>query len=99
LTSSQALYHFVKGNCRISWRLTNNLVRTALELGLNLQKVVLRTFEAPELRVNVRNTFWTIFVLDRQMSYTLGLPKSLQDADVDVGLVLPVSPLRYRPGL
>jgi hypothetical protein len=63
----------------------------ALELGLNLQKVVVRTFEDPERLTNVVNTFWTIFVLDRQMSYALGLPKSLQDADVDNGLLLPVS--------
>jgi len=68
----------------------------ALELGLNLEKVVVRTFEDPEKRTNVVNTFWTIFVLDRQMSYALGLPKSLEDADVDNGLPLPVSCVMTR---
>jgi hypothetical protein len=69
----------------------------ALELGLNLQKVVVRTFEDPEELTNVVNTFWTIFVLDRQMSYALGLPKSLQDADIDNGLLLPVSGVGATP--
>ncbi|KIW29526.1 uncharacterized protein PV07_05339 [Cladophialophora immunda] len=86
-----AIYHFVKGSWRLAWRVTNNLVRMALELGLNLKKVVVRTFEDSAKRINVVNTFWTIFVLDRQMSYALGLPKSLEDADVDNGLPLPYS--------
>ncbi|OAL19585.1 hypothetical protein AYO22_09747 [Fonsecaea multimorphosa] len=86
-----AVYHFVRGNWRLAWRVTNNLTRMALELGLNLKKVVVRTFQDPTTRINVVNTFWTIFVLDRQMSYALGLPKSLEDADVDNGLPLPYS--------
>lgn len=91
LTTWQAIYHFVKGNWRLAWRVTHNLVRMALELGLNRQKVVVRTVQDAGKRVDVVNMFWTVFVLDRQMSYALGIPKNLQDADVDSGLPLPVS--------
>jgi len=85
------LYHFIKDDWRLAWRVNNTLARIILEFGLNRRKVVLRAFADPEEVKEAVNTFWTIFVLDRQLSYALGLPKNLQDVDIDSDFPLPVS--------
>ena len=51
---------------------------------------MLRALEDPGEGKKAINAFWAIFVLDRQLSYALGLPKNLQDVDIDSGLPLPV---------
>ncbi|KUJ17021.1 uncharacterized protein LY89DRAFT_646140 [Mollisia scopiformis] len=84
-----SLYHFIKGDWRLAWRVTGTLTRIILEFGLHRRKVVLRIFDDPEEATKAVNTFWTIFVLDRQFSYALGLPKNLQDVDIDSDFPLP----------
>jgi hypothetical protein len=85
------LYHFIKDDWRLAWRVTNTLARIILEFGLHRQKVVLRVFQDAKECKKAVNTVWTIFVLDRQLSYALGLPKNLQDVDIDSDFPLPVS--------
>ncbi len=67
------------------------MARISLELGLHRQNVLLRAYVDKRERANAVNTFWAIYVLDRQLSYGLGLPKILQDADLDANLPDPVS--------
>ncbi|RFU73369.1 hypothetical protein TARUN_8891 [Trichoderma arundinaceum] len=86
-----SLYHYTRGDLRLAWRTVGNLTRLILESGLNRYQVVLRTFESIDKRKNATDIFWVIFVLDRQLSYALGLPKNLQDADIDSCFPLPQS--------
>ena len=72
-------------------RLGSIMVRRALELGLHRCGTISRCGSDSNNPVNAVNTFWTIYVLDRQWSFAVGLPQSLQDRDIDSDLPEPVS--------
>ncbi|KAF2103128.1 hypothetical protein NA57DRAFT_72111 [Rhizodiscina lignyota] len=86
-----SLYHFTKGDWRLSRRVASSIACMVLEFGLHRRKVVFRAFEDPGEREKAINAFWTIFVLDRQLNCALGLPKAIQDEDVDSSLPLPAN--------
>jgi hypothetical protein len=65
--------------------------RVALELGLHQQDVLLRRFPDSRDRDIAIKVFWSIYVLDRQWSAITGLPRNLQDVDIDPNLQEPVS--------
>ena len=72
-------------------RVGSIMVRRALELGLHRRGIVSRPNADGQILVNAVNTFWSIYVLDKQWSFAVGLPQSLQDGDIDPDLPEPVS--------
>jgi hypothetical protein len=69
----------------------SNLTRIILELGLNRQIVFDRSFPDPEDRIRALNIIWSIFVLDKHLSYALGLSMAMRDLHLDPGFPDPVS--------
>lgn len=57
--------------------------RIILETGLCRRKVLEHAFPESKERAHAVNTFWSVYVLDGQLSYALGLPMMLQDAYID----------------
>ncbi|KAI1123579.1 hypothetical protein F5Y10DRAFT_285913 [Nemania abortiva] len=74
-----ALFHYYANNWRLSWRLLGNVARLVLELGLNREIVLDRSFPDKVMRSQAVNTIWTVFVLDQQISYALGLTTATRD--------------------
>ncbi|KAL7905581.1 hypothetical protein GGI35DRAFT_459937 [Trichoderma velutinum] len=83
------IYHSVKGNSRLAWRIVGNLTRLILEFGLHKSKVLMSMFKEPSQNKLAINMFWTAIVLDCQLSYPLGLPRHIQDKDIDKNIPLP----------
>jgi hypothetical protein len=77
-------------------RLSSMMVRLAVEKGLHRRGTLLRPIFDPQNLVKAVNVFWTVYVLDGQWSYAVGLPKSMQDADIDPDLPDPVSQDTYN---
>lgn len=90
LNLEQSIYHSIKGNSRLAWRIVGNLTRLILEFGLHKNKVLMSMFKEPSSYQLAINMFWTAFVLDCQLSYSLGLPRHIQDKDIDNSIPLPV---------
>ncbi|KAK4069731.1 transcriptional regulator family: Fungal Specific TF [Trichoderma aggressivum f. europaeum] len=84
-----SIYHSIKGNSRLAWRIVGNLTRLILEFGLHKGKVLMSMFKEPSSYKLAVNMFWTAFVLDCQLSYSLGLPRHIQDKDIDNSIPLP----------
>ncbi|KAH0529683.1 hypothetical protein TsFJ059_004397 [Trichoderma semiorbis] len=84
-----SIYHSIKGNSRLAWRIVGNLTRLILEFGLYKNKVLMSMFKEPSSYKLAINMFWTAFVLDCQLSYSLGLPRHIQDKDIDNSIPLP----------
>ncbi|UKZ49693.1 hypothetical protein TrVGV298_003941 [Trichoderma virens] len=84
-----SIYHSVKSNPRLAWRIAGNLTRLILEFGLHKSKVMMSMFKEPGQYNTAINMFWTAFVLDCQLSYSFGLPRHIQDKDVDNSIPLP----------
>ncbi|PNP56582.1 hypothetical protein THARTR1_03278 [Trichoderma harzianum] len=84
-----SIYHSIKGNSRLAWRIVGNLTRLILEFGLHKSKVLMSMFKEPGSYKLAINMFWTAFVLDCQLSYSLGLPRHIQDKDIDNSIPLP----------
>lgn len=68
------------------------MTRITLELGLHRRNVLAFGLTNGDGFLDTINTFWMIYVLDRQLSCSLGLPVTLHDAMIDSNLPLPVSP-------
>ena len=77
-------------------RLGSMMVRLAVEKGLHRRGTLLRPSFYGQKPVKATNLFWTVYVLDSQWSYAVGLPKSMQDADIDPELPDPVSQDTYN---
>ncbi|KAF2105146.1 hypothetical protein NA57DRAFT_20465, partial [Rhizodiscina lignyota] len=86
-----SLFHYYANNWRLSWRLLGNVARLVLELGLNREIVLNRSFPDKMTRSQAVNTIWTVFVLDQQISYALGLTTATRD------LYLRLDPCFPRP--
>ena len=95
LTTEKPFYYFYTNRLQMAARLGSIMVRRAFELGLHRRSTVLRPNSERHNLVNAVNAFWTIYVLDRQWSFAVGLPQSLQDADIDPDLPEPVSQYSY----
>ncbi|KAI9801953.1 MAG: hypothetical protein M1825_003008 [Sarcosagium campestre] len=83
-----AMYHFMRDEESLSWRLIGLAGRMCLELGLHRHEI-LETYDEGD-RERVTRLFWSIFCLDRRWSFGTGMPFALQDADID--------PLLPKPG-
>ena len=69
----------------------SNVTRIILELGLNRQIVLDRSFPDPRDRAQALNTIWSAFVLDQHLSYSLGLSMAVRDLHLDPSFPGPVS--------
>jgi hypothetical protein len=71
-----------------AWMVSGLAMRLAIELGLHRNVGSEFTLFRSEMRKRV---FWAAYVLDRNISITLGRPLSIQDKDINVELPLPLS--------
>lgn len=91
----KGLYHFTKDELQMASRITSSMVRQALELGLHRHGTLLR-LSCEQTLINPLNTFWTIFIFDRQWSFAVGLPVVMQNNDIDPEVPEPVSRYQFR---
>ena len=82
-SSVQSLYYYYANKWHVAWRLVGNIARIILELGLNRALVLDRSFPDPKSHSRAVNVIWTIFVLEKQLSFALGLPATLQKPCID----------------
>ncbi|OAL20108.1 hypothetical protein AYO22_09258 [Fonsecaea multimorphosa] len=73
------IFYLRRGIWRRGWRFLGNVTRIILELGLNREIVLIRSFPDASTRSWVVNTIWTIYVLERQLSYGLGVANAAQE--------------------
>ncbi|KAG0649390.1 Positive regulator of purine utilization [Hyphodiscus hymeniophilus] len=76
-----------------AWMVSGLAMRSAIELGLHRHVESGSLFQS-EMRKRV---FWAAYVLDRNISITLGRPLSIQDKDIDVELPLSLSDIDLLP--
>lgn len=89
----QCLYHYHCHQWRIAWRLLGNVTRIIIELGLNHRVVLDRSFPDDSARGQALTMLWSVYVLERQLKYALGLGTTSQDFFLDSNLPDPVIPL------
>jgi hypothetical protein len=77
------MYHFMRDDESLAWRVVGLAARMCMELGLHRQETYSSLFDNEEDRVAGLNLFWSIYVLDRRWSFGTGLPFAFQDADID----------------
>jgi hypothetical protein len=70
-------------------RFASITARISIELGLNRQQNILRSFPSPEGREWATFCFWCAYMLDRRGSIGLGVPYILQDDDIDTMAPVP----------
>jgi hypothetical protein len=87
---SQSLFYFHRSKWRFAWRFLGNVARIILELGLNRQIVLERSFPNMIDRAQAVNAIWTVFVLKRLLSYMLGITVAMQDLHLDPAFPGPV---------
>jgi hypothetical protein len=89
----QALYHSYRDDDVIAWRSNALAVLGALQMGLHRWDTWLKTggiFPGELERSWAMNLFWCIYVFDKEFSFKMGLPFSLQDSDMDTNIPEPV---------
>lgn len=74
----------------MAWRLVDNVMRVILELGLNQHIALNRSFTDQKIRSQVVNTIWTLYVLEQQVSYSLGISAAIRNLRIDPGFPRPV---------
>lgn len=74
-----------------TWEITGKLVRESIALGLHksLSESKRASLTAHDIEMTYR-TFWSVYVMDRMVSVSLGRPLGILDRDVSVPLPLPV---------
>ncbi|KIM92691.1 hypothetical protein OIDMADRAFT_185063 [Oidiodendron maius Zn] len=82
-------YYFYANKLQMACRLSSIMVRQALELGLHRRGTFSRPIIDGQNLVRAVEAFWTIYVLDGHWSFAVGLPRSLQNADIDPDLPEP----------
>jgi hypothetical protein len=80
---SKAIYHFHLDEETTAGRFTSMGARLCIELGLNRQQNIARSFATTEAREEATICFWCAYALDRRGSIGLGVPYILQDSDID----------------
>ncbi|KAH8812522.1 hypothetical protein F5884DRAFT_750829 [Xylogone sp. PMI_703] len=73
------VYYYFRHEWRPAWRTTCNLCQKILELGMNKPKVLNKYFPGHDDHALAITLVWSIFVLDQQLSYALGLPAITQN--------------------
>ncbi|GAD93001.1 catechol dioxygenase [Paecilomyces variotii No. 5] len=90
LLTLMGVYYFYSNKWRVAWRLLGNVARIILELGLNREIVLSRSFPNQRQHAQVVNTIWSIFVLEQQLSYSLGLSVATNDLRLDASFPGPI---------
>ncbi|KAH8815493.1 hypothetical protein F5884DRAFT_180758 [Xylogone sp. PMI_703] len=85
------LYHFYNNDVQMACRITGSMARLALELGLHRHGTLLHLNNSQGL-TNPLNTFWTIFIFDRQWNFAVGLPVVINNIDIDPEVPEPANP-------
>lgn len=73
-----------------AWRNIGFAVRTAVELGLYLQRNVEKMFPSPQQQRSIRELYWCIYVLDHCWSLHMGFGPAMKDVDPEIGIAEPV---------
>ncbi|ETI27198.1 hypothetical protein G647_09881 [Cladophialophora carrionii CBS 160.54] len=79
----QSIFYLRRGLWRRGWRFLGNVTRIILELGLNREIVLVRSFPDASTRSWAINTIWTVYVLERQLSYGLGVANAAQELHLE----------------
>lgn len=80
-----ALYSLFDPSAPSAWSLVGIASRQAMLLGLTRRSTDTRTLSATDIELRHR-LLWSIYVLDRMMATSLGLPAALADENMDVPL-------------
>ncbi|KAK1238193.1 hypothetical protein MKX08_002772 [Trichoderma sp. CBMAI-0020] len=86
-----SIYYYHSHKWRLAWRFLGNVARIVVELGLNRQMVLDRSFPNIEARTQAINIIWSIFVLEQQLRHALGLSTMTQDLALDSAFPRPVN--------
>ncbi|KAI9677790.1 MAG: hypothetical protein M1822_008102 [Bathelium mastoideum] len=79
-----ALYHQCLDNRSAAYNMIGQALRMAVEQGMHTD---MRSLHMSETQVErCREAWWTIYVLDRQMTSLMGVPMSLSDDDITAPL-------------
>ncbi|KAL6790922.1 hypothetical protein J3E68DRAFT_81718 [Trichoderma sp. SZMC 28012] len=90
LTLLAAIYHFFHDDVQLAWRMGGISGRMAMELGLHHQEARQRAEDESSDHGMITNILWSIVILDRLWSCSIGLPQNFQDADFAKSLPEPV---------
>ncbi|KAL6835721.1 hypothetical protein J3E69DRAFT_319390 [Trichoderma sp. SZMC 28015] len=90
LTLLAAIYHFFHDDVQLAWRMGGISGRMAMELGLHHREARQRAEAASCDHGMITNILWSIVILDRLWSCSIGLPQNFQDADFAKSLPEPV---------
>lgn len=77
-----------------AWRNVGFAYRSAVELGLHLQRNVDEMFPSPRQRQSIRQLFWSIYILDHCWSLHCGLGPAVREVDPKLGIAEPVCCVR-----
>ncbi|UKZ74580.1 hypothetical protein TrVFT333_002250 [Trichoderma virens FT-333] len=84
------IYHFFHDDVQLAWRMGGIAGRMAMELGLHHRDTRQRAEDESGNRGTITNILWSIVILDRLWSCSIGLPQNFQDADFAKSLPEPV---------
>ncbi|KAF3065672.1 hypothetical protein CFAM422_009540 [Trichoderma lentiforme] len=90
LTLLAAIYHFFHDDVQLAWRMGGISGRMAMELGLHHRDARQRAEDESSDHGMITNILWSIVILDRLWSCSIGLPQNFQDADFAKSLPEPV---------
>ncbi|KAL7952824.1 hypothetical protein V8C34DRAFT_322394 [Trichoderma compactum] len=90
LTLLVAIYHFFHDDVQLAWRMGGISGRMAMELGLHHREARQRAEDESGDHGMITNILWSIVILDRLWSCSIGLPQNFQDADFAKSLPEPV---------
>ncbi|PTB40299.1 hypothetical protein M441DRAFT_90581 [Trichoderma asperellum CBS 433.97] len=85
------IFYYNTHKWRLAWRFLGNVARILVELGLNRQMVLDRSFPQIETRTQALNVIWSVFVLEQQLRHGLGLSSMTQDLTLDSTFPKPVN--------
>ncbi|QYS92799.1 Zn(2)-C6 fungal-type domain-containing protein [Trichoderma simmonsii] len=90
LTLLAAICHFFHDDVQLAWRMGGISGRMAMELGLHHRDARQRAEDESSDHGMITNILWSIVILDRLWSCSIGLPQNFQDADFAKSLPEPV---------
>src|ERR1700730_5103677 len=90
------MLHFHRDEEGLAWRLSGQVARMCIELGLHRRDARFEALPDDEERASAVNLFWSIYVLDRRWSFGTGMPFAIQDSDIDPTLPEPVRLLLFE---
>lgn len=79
---------------QLAWRMGGIAGRMAMELGLHHRDTRQRAEDDSRNHGSITNILWSIVILDRLWSCTIGLPPNFQDADFARSLAEPAEVMK-----